>query len=163
MQFNVSRQCDFFQNHLSITFLNPKFLVSFFYKNQPNMGSKMREIKLQKIVENLLDKLRQLYLNGTVNQKFLVVLKQKEIVGNICLISERIIYRKQSLGAPESCAKITSHPGESGRFPFNKNSVLKFIHWIVIYPMDTAPSSVSTSGAWEICCFSGSVGNFNYW
>ena len=31
------------------------------------MGSKMREIKLQKIVENLLDKLRQLYLNGTVN------------------------------------------------------------------------------------------------
>ena len=31
------------------------------------MGSKMREIKLQKIVEKLLDKLRQLYLNGTVN------------------------------------------------------------------------------------------------
>ena len=39
---------------------------SFFYEN--NMGSKIWEIKLQKIVGNLLDKLRKLYLNGTVIQ-----------------------------------------------------------------------------------------------
>ena len=60
----------------------------------------MREIKLQKIVGNLLDKLRKLYLNGTVVQKFLVVLKKK-ILGNICFF-EQIIHRKQSLGTPEN-------------------------------------------------------------
>ena len=56
----------------------------------------MREIKLQKIVGNLLDKLRKLYLNGTVIP---AVLKQKKIKGNICF-SEQIIHRKYSLGAP---------------------------------------------------------------
>ena len=30
------------------------------------MGSEMRKIKLQKIVGNLLDKFRKLYMNGTV-------------------------------------------------------------------------------------------------
>ena len=39
-----------------------------------------------------------LYLNGTVIEKFLVVLKQKKILGNIFLFSEQIIHRKQSLG-----------------------------------------------------------------
>ena len=60
----------------------------------------MGRIKLQKIVGNLLDKLRKLYLNGTLFQKFLAVFKQQNVVGNICF-SEQIFYRKQSLGAPE--------------------------------------------------------------
>ena len=55
------------------------------------MGSKMWEIKLQKIVE---DTLRKLYPNETVIYKFLAVLKQKKILGNICLKSEQIIHRK---------------------------------------------------------------------
>ena len=38
-------------------------------------------------------------MNGTVIKKFVAVLKQKKILGNICF-SEQIFYRKQSLGAP---------------------------------------------------------------
>ena len=63
------------------------------------MGSKMWEIKLQKIVE---DTLRKLYPNGTVIYKFLAVLMQKKILGYICLNSEQIIHRKQSLVAPDN-------------------------------------------------------------
>ena len=39
------------------------------------MGSEMGNTKLQKIVGNLLIKLRKLYMNGTVIQKFLAFLK----------------------------------------------------------------------------------------
>ena len=35
----------------------------------------MRKIKLQKIVGNLLDKLRKLYMNGMIIKKFLALLK----------------------------------------------------------------------------------------
>ena len=42
----------------------------FFFEKYPNV-----EIKLQKIVGNLLDNLRKLYMNETVIQKFLAVLK----------------------------------------------------------------------------------------
>ena len=52
----------------------------------PNLGSEMWKIKIQKILGNLLDELRKLYMNGTVIYK-------------ICF-SEQIFYRKQSLGAP---------------------------------------------------------------
>ena len=38
-------------------------------------------------------------MHGTVIKKFVAVLKQKKILGNICF-SEQIFYRKQSLGAP---------------------------------------------------------------
>ena len=53
---------------LSNTFLNQKildFLLSL-YEKQPDLGSEMWKIKLQKIVVNLLEKLRELYMNGTV-------------------------------------------------------------------------------------------------
>ena len=53
---------------LSITFLNPKildFLLSL-YEKQPDLRSEMCKIKLQKIVGNLLEKLRKLYMNRTV-------------------------------------------------------------------------------------------------
>ena len=42
-----------------------KFQVSFFYERQHYLGSEMSKIKLQKIVGNLLDKFRKLYMNGT--------------------------------------------------------------------------------------------------
>ena len=42
---------------LSITFSNPKTLVS--------LAREMRKIKLKKILGNLLDKLRKLYMNRT--------------------------------------------------------------------------------------------------
>ena len=46
---------------LSITFLNPKILdfLLFLYEKQPDLGSEMWEIKIQKIVVNLLEKLRK--------------------------------------------------------------------------------------------------------
>ena len=43
---------------LSITFSNPKTLVS--------LAREMRKIKLKKILGNLSDKLRKLYMNRTV-------------------------------------------------------------------------------------------------
>ena len=51
---------------LSSIFLNPKIFRFLFYEKYPNMGSEMWKIKLQKIVGNLLDKLRKLYMNGMV-------------------------------------------------------------------------------------------------
>ena len=38
----------------------------FLYEKYHNLGSEMRKIKLEKIVGNLLDKRRKLYMNGTV-------------------------------------------------------------------------------------------------
>ena len=54
-------------NPLSIAFWNPKildFLLSF-YEKQPDLANEMWKIKLYKIVVNLLEKLRKLYMNGT--------------------------------------------------------------------------------------------------
>ena len=51
------------------------------------------------IVGNLLDKLRKLYINGTVIQKFLAFLKRWKILASFCF-PEQIFYRKLSLGAP---------------------------------------------------------------
>ena len=42
------------------------FRFSFLYEKQLNLGSEMGKIKPQKTVGNLLDKLRKLYMNGTV-------------------------------------------------------------------------------------------------
>ena len=42
-----------------------KFQVSFFYERQHYLGCEMSKLKLQKIVGNLLDKFRKLYMNGT--------------------------------------------------------------------------------------------------
>ena len=64
------------------------------------LSCKIWKIKPQKIVGNLLYKLRKLYMNETFIYKFLAVLKKKKILGNVCF-SEQIFYRKQSLGAPE--------------------------------------------------------------
>ena len=50
-------------------------------KNSLTWGLKC-EIKLQKIVGNLLDVLRKLYINGTVIQKFLAFLKLQKMLGN---------------------------------------------------------------------------------
>ena len=42
------------------------FNFPFFYEKKPNRGSEMLKIKLQKILGNLLNELRNLYMNGTV-------------------------------------------------------------------------------------------------
>ena len=57
----------------------------------------MRKTKLQKIIGNLFDKFRKLYVNGTVVYKFLAFLKLSKILGNFCF-SVKIFHRKQSLG-----------------------------------------------------------------
>ena len=57
----------------------------------------MRKLKLQKTVRKLLHKFRKLYMNGTV-----IIFSPPQIIENsrqYCF-SERIFYRKQSLGAP---------------------------------------------------------------
>ena len=52
---------------LSITFLNLKILGFLFSsKNSLTRGVKCGNIKLQKILRNLLDELRNLYMSGTV-------------------------------------------------------------------------------------------------
>ena len=43
------------------------------------LGSAMRKIKLKKILGNLLDKLRKLYMNGVVILKFLAVLERLHV------------------------------------------------------------------------------------
>ena len=79
----------------------------------------MGKIKLQKIVDfahaipyvhthhfviswgiHIYDKLRKLYMNGTVILKVLAFLDLQNILGNFCF-SEQIFHRKQSLGVPD--------------------------------------------------------------
>ena len=61
----------------------------------------MWRIKLQKIVRNLLHKLRKLYMNGTVIWKFFWRPQVIENSRQYLLPLEQIFYRKQSLGAPD--------------------------------------------------------------
>ena len=60
----------------------------------------------------MLDELRKLYMNRTVNARVLAILEYEKILGNICF-SEQIFHRKQSLGAPvqfQSSLKILQEP-----------------------------------------------------
>ena len=59
----------------------------------------MRKIKLQKIVGNLLDKLRKLYMIGIVIQKLLAFLKVQKILGNFCSFEQ-----KKVVGCPLVCS-----------------------------------------------------------
>ena len=86
---------------LSIACLNPKILGSFFYEKKANLGTEIRKIIMYKILGNLLDMLRKLYMNGTVIWKFLAFPKLQKILGKFCFFEE-VFYRKQSLGAPET-------------------------------------------------------------
>ena len=78
---------------LAITFLNPKILGFLFLRKMAKLRSEMRKINLQKIEGNLLDKLRKLYISGTVIQNFLAFLKVQKFLGIFCF-SEQIFYRK---------------------------------------------------------------------
>ena len=55
---------------LRIENFSEKFYVSFFYEKQHYLGSEMWQIKLQKIVGDLWDKFRKLYMNGMVIENF---------------------------------------------------------------------------------------------
>ena len=68
MQCNALRKWDFFLTPLSIVLLNPKISgVTFVYENSLTWGREMWKIELKKVVGNLLDKLRKLYVNETFN------------------------------------------------------------------------------------------------
>ena len=69
----------------------------------------MKKIKVQKNVGNLLDKLRKLYMNGTVIQNFLAFLNLQKVLGIFCS-SEEIFNRKWSLGAPDQTEKKSASP-----------------------------------------------------
>ena len=61
----------------------------------------MGKIKLQKIVWNLLDKLRKLYRNGTVIQKFVAFLKlQLENSRQFLFLDRTDISQKTAVGCP---------------------------------------------------------------
>ena len=51
---------------LSIEFSNPKIWGFLFLQKTAYLEREIRKIKLQKIVGNLLDKFRKLYVNATV-------------------------------------------------------------------------------------------------
>ena len=61
----------FFLITLCIAFSIPKILRFFSHEKQLNLGSEMGKNKLQKILGDLLDTLRKLYMNETIIQKFL--------------------------------------------------------------------------------------------
>ena len=87
---------------LCIAFSVPEILGFLFLRKIAyfNLGSERGKIKLKKkIVRNLLDRLRKLYMSGTVIEKFLAFSKLWKILGNFCF-SEQLFHRKQSLGAP---------------------------------------------------------------
>ena len=85
----------FFDSSLHHIFESNHFRFSFPYEKQPNLGLKCGKLNSQGIY--LLEKLRKLYMSGTVIHKFLAVLKSEN---SICF-SEQIFYRKQSSGAPD--------------------------------------------------------------
>ena len=68
MYYESENFSDFSLQHI---FLNPKILGFIFStKNSPAQGVKCeKKNKLQKIVENLLDRLRKLYMSGTAIEK----------------------------------------------------------------------------------------------
>ena len=61
----------------------------------------MRKIKLEKIVENLLDKLRNLYTNGTVIFEIFSLPQAVKKSRRFFLLRTDIVQKKQSLGAPD--------------------------------------------------------------
>ena len=80
---------------LSTTFQNPKNLsFPFSAKNGVTWLVRYEKLNLGNFVGDLLDKLGKLFMDGTFIYKFLAVLRQKKVLGNICF-SEQILYRKQ--------------------------------------------------------------------
>ena len=81
---------------LSIAFSNPKVLGFLFLRKITFSTWRLKcELlhELEKIVGNLLDMLRKLYMNGTVvySRKFLAFLRLNKFLGNLCF-SEQIFY-----------------------------------------------------------------------
>ena len=90
------------------------------------MVSKIRKIKLKKIIGNLLGKLPKLWHGWNVHLEiFSDVLKQKKILASISF-SEQIFYRKQWSDAPEGSIKEISfnspnyQPGEISSLTFSE-------------------------------------------
>ena len=117
-QFQLQLHCKSFTNGriflipLCIAFSIPNISGFLFLRKKSLiwLASEMGKIKLQKIIGNLLDKLRKLYMNGTVIQKFLTFLKLQKTLSNFCF-SEQIFHRKPSLGAPVFCRSLRRRRG----------------------------------------------------
>ena len=60
----------------------------------------MRKIILQKILGNLLDKLRKSYRNGTVVKKLFTFLKPQKILGNLYSSEQINILQKTVIWCP---------------------------------------------------------------
>ena len=87
--------------------MNPKLLGFLFsMKNSQTWGVKF-EIILKKNVGNLLDKLRKLYINGTV-----IIFGRPQIIENSSqyLRLRKIVSQKESLGALNKTQKSKSAP-----------------------------------------------------
>ena len=80
-------------------FESENFKGSLLYEKLPKVGSEKRKIILQKIVENLLDKLRKFFVRGTVVQKFLAFPEIEKILANFC-VSEKIFLQKTVVTCP---------------------------------------------------------------
>ena len=65
------------------------------------MGSGMLKNKVQKILGNLLDKLKKLYMNGTAHLEIFSRPEPMEDSRPCLLFRTDILQIKQSLGAPE--------------------------------------------------------------
>ena len=72
------------------SFESEKFRFPFSTKNSPTWRVKCEKNKLQKIVWNLLDKLRKMYMNWMGIQKFLAVLKQQR-KSRPCLLFRTVV------------------------------------------------------------------------
>ena len=93
MQFNVLSKLEFFPSlhHIS---KSENLRFAFSAKDSVTWLVRYEKLKLGNFVGDLLDKLGKLFMDGTFIYKFLAVLKQKKVLGNICF-SEQILYRKQ--------------------------------------------------------------------
>ena len=88
-------------------------------KNSLIWGVKCEKFNLGKLLADL----RKAYLSRKAILKFLLVLKQEKILGNICF-SEQTVYTKKSLGDPDltlSCPTITAFAERHPKLVARKN------------------------------------------
>ena len=75
-------------------------MFPFSTKNSLTSGVKREKLNLKKILGNLLDKLRKLYMSGTVIKKFLAFLKPAIENSWQFLLFRTDIFQKTVLGCP---------------------------------------------------------------
>ena len=84
-------------------------MFPFSTKNSLTSGVKREKLNLKKILGNLLDKLRKLYMSGTVIKKFLAFLKPAIENSWQFLLFRTDIFQKTVLGCPWLISQIVSY------------------------------------------------------